>query len=367
MRFLLFNFEIFRFYSYFTLFRPVLVFRIPKTLFLLYENDNHTILLSTLPLRKGIVIPRKHISIARSEKVRAIFVFCQPSKRFTTQSDKKHSHQVTIRNNQYKILSDAADVHYMKQHWKNYTAEDHAVWKLLFERQVSNLLDKAWSVYNNCIPEIGIKADYVPDFEIVEHELEKSTQWKIEVVKGIIPVGDFFHLLSNKRFCSSTWLRGRHQLDYLEEPDMFHDTFGHLPLLANKEYSDFVKRFADLGLKFIHNEKAVLLLERMYWFTIEFGMMMENLQLKIYGAGILSSFGESNHVFSDKVELRKFSVEDVFLQPFHNNEVQNIYFVVENMQELWNCLPEMESFLNDFVNGKMETEDFQFEKQLGSV
>jgi phenylalanine-4-hydroxylase len=148
---------------------------------------------------------------------------------------------------------------------------------------------------------------------------------------------------------------------------MFHDTFGHIPLLADKKYAEFIEKFAEVGLKFCHHKEALLLLERMYWFTIEFGMMMENLQLKIYGAGILSSFGESRHVFSDKVELRKFSVEDVFLQPFHNNEVQQVYFVVENMDELWNCLPEMEKFLEDFVAGKMEEEDFQFEKQLGSV
>ncbi len=255
----------------------------------------------------------------------------------------------------------------MQQNWNNYTKEDHTVWNLLFERQLINLGDKAWSSYLECIPKIGLDSKQVPEFSLIEKELEKSTNWKIEVVKGIIPVGDFFHLLNDKRFCSSTWLRGRHQLDYLEEPDMFHDTFGHLPLLANEKYADFVKQFAALGLKYLNNEKAILLLERMYWFTIEFGMMMENSMLKIYGAGILSSFGESKHVFTDNIELRKFSVDDVFLQPFHNNEVQHIYFVVEDMNELWNCLPEMEQFLNDFIAGKMANEDFQFEKQIGSV
>lgn len=255
----------------------------------------------------------------------------------------------------------------MKQNWNNYTPEDHEVWNLLFDRQVKNLQDKAWSSYLACIPAAGIHGKLVPDFSIIENELEKSTSWKIEVVKGIIPVGEFFQLLSKKRFCSSTWLRGRHQLDYLEEPDMFHDTFGHIPLLADKKYAAFIEQFAEIGLKFCHHKEALLLLERMYWFTIEFGLMQENSQLKIYGAGILSSFGESLHVYSTHVELRKFSVEDVFLQPFHNNEVQHIYFVVENMDELWNCLPEMEKFLEDFVAGKMPEEDFQFEKQLGSV
>ncbi len=255
----------------------------------------------------------------------------------------------------------------MRQNWENYTKEDHAVWKLLFERQVKNLQNKAWSVYLDSIPKVGIESTMVPDFSVIENKLDKSTHWKIEVVKGIIPVRDFFQLLSNKRFCSSTWLRGRHQLDYLEEPDMFHDTFGHIPMLANTKYADFIKQFADLGLKFMKDEKAVLLLERIYWFTIEFGMMKENNELKIYGAGILSSFGESLNVFSNKVELRKFSIKDIFLQPFHNNEVQHIYFVVEDMNTLWDCIPEMENFLQDFVNGKMKKYDFQFNKQIGSV
>ncbi|HEU4718577.1 MAG TPA: phenylalanine-4-hydroxylase [Bacteroidia bacterium] len=255
----------------------------------------------------------------------------------------------------------------MQQHWNKYTNEDHAVWKILFERQVKNLADKAWSRYLTCIPLSGQHADAVPDFSIVEKHLARTTGWTIEVVKGIIPVGEFLSLLSRKKFCSSTWLRQRHQLDYLEEPDMFHDTFGHIPLLADEDYSAFVKNFADMGLKFCHNEKAVMLLERLYWFTIEFGLMKENDALKIYGAGILSSFGESNHVFSANVVLKDFSVRDVLLQPFHNNEVQNIYFVVNGMNELWNCIPETEKFLEDFVDGKFPEEDFQFEKQLGSA
>ncbi|MBI3510052.1 MAG: phenylalanine-4-hydroxylase [Bacteroidetes bacterium] len=255
----------------------------------------------------------------------------------------------------------------MKQEWNKYTIEDHEVWKLLFERQVKNLQNKAWSEYLRCIPLAGLKADTVPDFGIVEHYLAKKTKWEIEVVKGIIPVQEFLELLAKKKFCSSTWLRKRHQLDYLEEPDMFHDTFGHLPLLANEKYAKFVQDFAVMGLKFCSNEKAVMLLERLYWFTIEFGLMKDNSQLRIYGAGILSSFGESKHIYSDKVELKKFSIRDVLLQPFHNNEVQNLYFVVEDMNDLWNCIPETEKMLSDFVNRKIPEEQFHFGEQLGSA
>jgi phenylalanine-4-hydroxylase len=266
-----------------------------------------------------------------------------------------------------KIPIDCRNDAPLQQVWENYTEEDHAVWKVLFDRQLENLAEKAWSSYLACIPRTGIFGNSVPDFSGIENSLAQSTGWKIEVVKGIIPVGEFLSLLSRKRFCSSTWLRQRHQLDYLEEPDMFHDTFGHIPLLADKKYARFVEEFANLGLRFAHHEKAALLLERLYWFTIEFGLMKEAGKLKIYGAGILSSFGESNHIYSDRVSLRDFSVRDILLTPFRNDEVQNLYFVVNDMNDLWSCLPEAEKMLRDFTDGKISEEEFRFEEQLGSA
>lgn len=233
----------------------------------------------------------------------------------------------------------------MKQEWNAYTEEDHAVWKILFERQVNNLRDKAWSNYLECVSKAGLQPERVPDFHLVEKALDEHTGWKIEVVPGIIPVTEFLGLLHRKKFCSSTWLRSRAQLDYLEEPDMFHDIFGHIPLLADKAYADFVERFAALGIRFAQNEKALLLLERLYWFTIEFGLVQENGKLKILGAGLLSSFGETNHVFSGKVELKPFSVPGVLSQAFRNDQVQNLYFVLDNIYDLWNCLPEVEGLL----------------------
>ena len=127
----------------------------------------------------------------------------------------------------------------MIQQYDKYKQEDHEVWKILFERQVENLQDKASSMYIDCIKNMSsvLNAKQIPDFRKLDDFLLAKTGWSIEVVKGLIPVDDFFELLSNKRFPSSTWLRSRAQLDYLEEPDMFHDIFGHVPLLINEEYS----------------------------------------------------------------------------------------------------------------------------------
>lgn len=230
----------------------------------------------------------------------------------------------------------------LKQQYENYSADDHEVWRILFERQVANLQTKVWSRYLDCIALAGLQYDAVPRFSEVDVQLLAQTGWSIEVVKGIIPVDEFIRLLHARRFCSSTWLRRRDQLDYLEEPDMFHDSFGHIPLLADAQYANFVHRFAELGMKYVNEKAALPLLDRFYWFTIEFGLLREQGELRIYGAGLISSFGEANHIYTDAVELKPFDVETIMHTPFRNDQVQNLYFVVNDMNDLWNSIEEAE-------------------------
>jgi phenylalanine-4-hydroxylase len=233
----------------------------------------------------------------------------------------------------------------LQQHYNRYTSDDHAVWGLLFDRQTPHLKGKVWSRYLECLTLIGMDGQAVPEFSALDLRLLDRTGWSIEVVKGLIPVQAFIPLLFHKRFCSSTWLRRRDQLDYLEEPDMFHDTYGHIPLLADTEYAAFVHAFARIGMKHLHNPAALALLDRFYWFTIEFGLLMEENEMRIYGAGLISSFGETDHVFSDKVELRPFDVLDILRTPFRNDQVQNLYFVVPDVQTLWDSMADLERIL----------------------
>jgi hypothetical protein len=145
-------------------------------------------------------------------------------------------------------------------------------------------------------------------WKVLDKWFENRTAWKIEVVPGLIPVDDFFELLAQKKFCSSTWLRKMEQLDYLEEPDMFHDIFGHIPLLSNALFSDFMQKFGKLGVAAKGDDEQILKLQRLYWFTIEFGMIGSD-DPKIYGAGICSSFGETNRSINktiSKVQYEKF-------------------------------------------------------------
>lgn len=225
----------------------------------------------------------------------------------------------------------------MKQLFENYTAEDHEVWKILFDRQVENLSRKSCVDYLTAIDNMKsvFNREQIPNFDEVNEWFKSTTGWTIHCVEGLIPVDEFFELLAEKKFPSSTWLRSREKLDYLEEPDMFHDVFGHIPLLCRPEYSAFIHEFGKLGKEHIHNEHKLTLLQRLYWFTIEFGLIQENNTLKVYGAGIISSFGETNASLEDpKKERIPFDLETVIKTEFSTTEIQDKYFVIPDFEQL---------------------------------
>jgi phenylalanine-4-hydroxylase len=227
----------------------------------------------------------------------------------------------------------------MKQEYSNYNEEDLLVWQTLFDRQKQNLQDKACVEYITALDEMieVLNHEEVPSFEKLNTWFSTRTGWKIHCVPGLIPVDEFFELLAQKKFSSSTWLRSMKQLDYLEEPDMFHDIFGHVPLLFNDVFSSFMERFGKLGVRFRHDEQKLIQLQRLYWFTIEFGLINQN-GLKIYGAGIASSFGESNSSLHGPAIKVDYDLDEVLNQFFKNDEVQNKYFVIQNFEELFESI-----------------------------
>lgn len=227
----------------------------------------------------------------------------------------------------------------MKQQFDKYTEEDFLVWKTLFERQEKNLQDKACIEYLEALDNMKkvLNADSIAQFSELNQWFETRTGWEIYCVPGLIPVDEFFDLLSQKKFCSSTWLRSMDSLDYLEEPDMFHDTFGHIPLLSNPVFSNFAHEFGKLGKSLAHDEEKVLMLQRLYWFTIEFGLIEQN-GLKIYGAGIASSFGESISSIADGNEKIAFEMDRVLNQMFKTDEIQNTYFVIDSFEALFESI-----------------------------
>lgn len=232
----------------------------------------------------------------------------------------------------------------MKQEYQKYTKADQAIWQMLFERQMKQLPSMASKDYIEGIEKAGFVAEHIPDFENETNpNLKSLTGWEVVAVGGLIPVKEFFELLAEKKFPASTWLRTPEQLDYLEEPDMFHDTFGHVPLLTNQHFCDFLGDFSKISLKYIENEYAITLLQRLYWFTVEFGLIREDEQLKIYGGGILSSSGESEYsLFSEVPERVPYCITDILDTVVKIDEFQKKYFVIDSYEHLFSSLSQLE-------------------------
>ncbi len=232
-----------------------------------------------------------------------------------------------------------------QQIYSNYTQQDFKVWKTLFNRQLE-LLNPIVSVeYLNALKLVNFRSDKIPDFEEVNAILKTTTSWSLEVVPNISEQKEFFEFLSQKKFTATCWLRTMKQLDYLEEPDMFHDVFGHVPLLCNQSYVNFFKGISDIALKNIDNANAIKLLGRLYWFTIEFGLIKEEGQLKIYGAGIISSKGETEHCLSQKAKQLPFDIQTIFETDYRTDVFQEIYFVIDSFEQLYNSLEDIELVL----------------------
>ena len=227
------------------------------------------------------------------------------------------------------------------QIYSDYTDEDFRVWKILFDRQMDILSQTVSRNYLDALKIVNFRNDKIPDFNEVNSTLNDLTGWNLHVVPNISPQKEFFKYLSEKKFTATCWLRSFEQLDYIEEPDMFHDVFAHVPLLSNTAYCNFFKGISDIALEHIDDPKAIELLGRIYWFTIEFGLIRENDKLKIYGAGIISSNGETKHCLGNECEKLNFDVNKIMSTDFRTDILQDKYFVIDSFDQLYNALPEI--------------------------
>lgn len=237
----------------------------------------------------------------------------------------------------------------MRQEYENYTNEDHTVWSLLYKEQMEHLPAIAAKDYLNGCQRVQFVPDRVPKFDVINDVLGGLTGWTVYVVPGLIDNKPFFEHLARKEFPATTWLRKLEQLKYIEEPDMFHDVFGHVPLLSEKFFTDYLQGLSRIALANIENETAVELIARLYWYTVEFGLIKEDGGLKIYGAGILSSPGESIFSVSAEATHVPFEVQTIFDTPYIKDKYQAQYFVIESYQQLFDSLPEIEAKINWYV------------------
>ncbi len=236
-----------------------------------------------------------------------------------------------------------------RQNYEKYTDEDREVWKLLYERQIVNLPGAASRAYLEGIDKIGFEAEKIPKFEEMNEVLRQLTGWEVAVVPGLIPEKDFFELMAEKKFPASTWLRKLSELDYLEEPDMFHDVFGHVPLLTNQSFVDFLQSLSKIALRYINNPYAIELISRLYWFSVEFGLIHENGEMRIYGAGILSSAGETKYSLEGTALYFEYDVRQMLLTPFRKDVFQDRYFIINSYEQLYNSVDDIDEILSEEV------------------
>lgn len=231
----------------------------------------------------------------------------------------------------------------MTQNYEAYTEEDFKVWGLLYNRQMKQLPDMASNEYLEAILQVGFTPDRIPNFQELNKILKAATGWEVEVVKGLIPNREFYGLLKDQKFPASTWFRRLDQLDYLQEPDMFHDVFGHTPLLVNQFFCDFLAEFSKMGLRYLENDMALEMLARIYWYTVEFGLFKNDTEgLKIYGAGILSSSGESEYSMSDIPEHAPYDPYEIVKTPYIIDRYQAKYFLIESYEQLFKSIPDID-------------------------
>src|SRR6266851_6327386 len=223
----------------------------------------------------------------------------------------------------------------IEQNWESYSEEAHATWRLLFDRQQRLLEGRACREYLDGLGRLGVEAGGIPDFRRLGDILERATGWRIVAVPGLVPDGVFFAHLAGRRFPSTCFIRRRDQLDYLQEPDVFHDICGHVPLLMNPVFADYMQAYGEGGLKALRLGHLPQL-ARLYWYTVEFGLIATQEGLHIYGSGILSSAGESVYCLDDPQPHRlRFNLRRVMRTRYHIDRYQESYFVIDDFGQLF--------------------------------
>jgi phenylalanine-4-hydroxylase len=220
------------------------------------------------------------------------------------------------------------------QGWEGYTAEEHATWDTLFHRQVAMLPDRVTPEFMDGLDVLRLSKPGIPDFEELSERLMKATGWQIVAVPGLVPDDVFFDHLANRRFVSGNFIRKPHELDYLEEPDVFHDVFGHVPLLANPVFADYMQAYGQGGQR-AAAMGAIDRLSRLYWYTVEFGLVRSGDELKLYGAGIVSSYTESVFALEDPSPNRiVFELKRLMRTKYRIDDFQQNYFVIDSFEDL---------------------------------
>jgi len=225
----------------------------------------------------------------------------------------------------------------IEQCWDVYTPDEHAIWNALYDNQIRILADRAVPEFYEGITKLNLNKGGVPNLKTLNEELQKLTNWTVVTVPHLVPDDVFFNHLANRRFPAGRFIRGRDQMDYIQEPDIFHDVFGHVPMLTQPVFANYMQAYGKGGLRALETDHLKNL-TRLYWYTVEYGLMRTDQGFKIYGAGMSSSRTES--IFStdsDSPNRIHFDLERIMRTNYRIDDFQQVYFVIDDFAELFDA------------------------------
>lgn len=224
------------------------------------------------------------------------------------------------------------------QDWQRYSQDEHAIWATLYSRQIDLIERYAAPEFLMGVRALGASASQIPRFEEANRVLQTTTGWRIVAVPGLIPEDKFFEHLAHRRFPVTVWIRRREELDYLVEPDVFHDFFGHVPLLTNPIFARFMQAYGEAGPKAMATPGGLSMLARLYWYMVEFGLIRTGSGLRVYGSGILSSKAETVYsVESPEPQRLGFDLVRVMRTDYRIDDFQRTYFVLDSFEQLFDA------------------------------
>ena len=252
----------------------------------------------------------------------------------------------------------------INQYWEEYTNEEHATWDLLFSRQLEILADRAAPEFLAGLKRLELSRTGIPNLARLNPALKALTGWEIVMVPHLVPDEVFFRHLANRRFPAGRFIRRRDQLEYLQEPDVFHDIFGHIPMLANPVFADYMRAYGQGGLRAM-NLGTLKNLARLYWYTVEFGLINSPDGLRIYGAGIVSSAGESRYALASMSPNRiGFELERVMRTEYEIDQFQKSYFVIDSYRQLFDAT--QQDFADVYDRLKTRQHSYQTDETIPS-
>jgi phenylalanine-4-hydroxylase len=237
-----------------------------------------------------------------------------------------------------ETLSKAAP-YLIEQVYADYTEEQHKVWADLFGRMQPQIERHAARAYLEGTEFIGIERDRLPNLAEISARLEPRTGWNSTPVSGFLPAPAFFEMLAGRRFPTTTWLRSKDLLEYTPEPDIFHDVFGHVPMHAHPVFANFLESYGRVCAS-IENQELLEKLGRLFWYTVEFGLIRERGEIRVYGSGLISSHGECRNVMDGKCAVHDFSLDEVLGTPVKVDEFQRVLFAVHSFDQIYEVMNE---------------------------